>query len=98
MDFLLCQFSFERVKRRLLAHHQIAGVRVDQRELFDRCKTVERRGHVARMCQFPQTRNAHGIKLVEVGCRNGQKPQAFQQRNPQVFGLFQDTPVEAKPA
>ena len=46
----------------------------------------------------PQTRNAHRIKLVEVGCRNGQEPQAFQQWNPQVFGLFQDTPVEAKPA
>ena len=82
---------------RLLAVHQRAGVHVDQAQLFRRRQPVKAGGRVARMGQFAQASHAHGIKFIKVGRRNRQEPQAFQQRHPGIFRLFEHAHVEADP-
>ena len=82
----------------LLFGHQVAGVLVDQHQLFGRGQPVGGGGGVARMGQFAQAGDADGIEFVQVRRRDRQEAQPFQQRNTGVFGLFQHAPVEAEPA
>ena len=53
---------------------------------------------VARMGQFTQARDAHGVELIEVVGRDRQKAQPFQQRHARVLRFFHNPPVEAQPA
>ena len=54
----------------LLRPHEIARILVDQHQLLGRGQPVGGGGVVSRLGQFAQAGNPHGIKFVQVGCRD----------------------------
>jgi len=91
-------FALELVPACLLGLHQAARVFIDQVELLGRAAAVVAGHGLAGPDKFAQARDAHRIEFIEIGCRNGQEPQAFKQRNAGIARLVENPPVERQPA
>ena len=85
------------LEHRLLHLHQVAGIGVNEGQLFGGAEAIFGGGGIARLHQRAQACDADGVKLIEVGGRDGQEPQPFQKRHGGVGRLFQNAPVEGQP-
>src|SRR5215813_7807197 len=66
-------------------------------QLFRRRHPVRRLFKNLRLNRFLQTRNADHEKLVQVGRKDGQKLQSFQQRMAFIKRFLEDAPVKFQP-
>ena len=95
---LCLHLAFQAVEGGLLGLHQAAGIGVDQQKLFRRGQPVFRQRHIPGPRQFTQPGDADGVEFVQVGGRDRQEAQPFQQWHTRVRRLVQNAPVEGQPA
>ncbi len=81
----------------LLLVGQLGHEAVDAVELLCRGQTVLARRIDAGDHLAAQARHAHHVEFIEVGGRDGQEPQALQQRMPLVLRLLEHPAVEMEP-
>ena len=79
---------------RLLQRPRLA---MDQLQLLGRGPPVGRQPVDAGPHLGPQTGDADGVELIEIGRGNRQEPQPFQHRLTGVVRRFEDAPVEGEP-
>ena len=66
-DVLRVHLGHEVNQHTLLGHHQVAGVFVDQHQLLTGAQPIGGGGGIARLGQFAQPRDPHGIEFIQIG-------------------------------
>ncbi len=87
----------QRAPCHLLVAHQLAGPRVDRRELLHGGQAVLARRRDLGQDMALQTGHPYHVEFVEVACRNRQEAQAFQQGVARIVRLAEDAFVEGEP-
>ncbi len=87
LDVFVFQLFAKFIPGGLLGLQKAARILVDQGQLFGWGQTVSRWRCVPLFRKFPQASDPNRVEFVKVRRRDGNKPQAFQQRDTRVGGL-----------